>query len=171
MAHKLINKDFYEAILHFNDNAEAQEYYYKVMASESGKYTADGRKESIREQILRVYSALFCDVLGAEPGETAGFEEVAATADSLHIGNMGFDPRHWYRMQHHFPVIDEDNYDRFAALVIADINAGPLRYAAENNGDTLLVGEPNPLKMTREQREHQKVREMSSFLNVKGAAI
>jgi hypothetical protein len=61
-------------------------------------------------------------------------------------------------MQHHFPVIDEDNYDRFAALVIADLNAGPLRDAAVNGGDMLLVGELNPLGMTRAQRRRQHVR-------------
>jgi hypothetical protein len=61
-------------------------------------------------------------------------------------------------MQHHFPVIDEDNYDRFAALVIADLRAGPLRDAAVNGGDMLLVGGLDPLHMTREEREHQDVR-------------
>ena len=87
-----------------------------------------------------------------------GFEEVEATADRLYTGSMGFDPQHWYRMQHHFPVIDEDNYDRFAALVIADLRAGPLRDAAVNGGDMLLVGGLDPLHMTREEREHQDVR-------------
>ena len=80
------------------------------------------------------------------------------TADRLHTGSMGFDPKHWYRMRHHFPVIDEDNYDRFAALVIADLSAGPLRDAAVNGGDMLLVGEPDPLHMTPAQRQRQRVR-------------
>ena len=48
----------------------------------------------------------------------ATFDDVEATADCLYVGEMSFDPKHWYRMQHHFPIIDEDNYDRFAALVI-----------------------------------------------------
>ena len=61
-------------------------------------------------------------------------------------------------MQHHFPVIDDDNYDRFAALVIADLNAGPRRDAAVNDGDMLLVGEVDPLHMTQEQRQNQQVR-------------
>ena len=33
MAHPLINKAFYDAILHFEESEEAQEYYYKVMDS------------------------------------------------------------------------------------------------------------------------------------------
>ena len=33
MAHPLINGDFYNAILHFEESDEAQEYYYKVMNS------------------------------------------------------------------------------------------------------------------------------------------
>ncbi|MBP3217289.1 MAG: hypothetical protein J6M46_02840 [Lachnospiraceae bacterium] len=55
-------------------------------------------------------------------------------------------------------MIDDDNYDRFAALVIADLNAGPLRDAAVNEGDMLLVGELDPLHMTQEQRMNQQVR-------------
>ena len=61
-------------------------------------------------------------------------------------------------MRYHFPVIDEDNYDRFAALVIADLSAGPLREAAINGGDMLLLGEADPLHMTCEQRRNQQVR-------------
>jgi hypothetical protein len=101
---------------------------------------------------------LFCDDIGAVAGQIASPEDVEATADRLYTGSMGFDPRHWYRMQHHFPVIDEDNYERFAALVIADLSAGPLREAALNGGDMLIVGERDPLIMTSEERKHQKVR-------------
>ena len=101
---------------------------------------------------------LFCEDIGAVPGQIAGPEEVEATADRLHTGTMGYDPQHWYRMQYHFPVIDEDNYDRFAALVIADLNAGPLREAALSSCDMLLVGEMDPLHMTPAQRKHQRVR-------------
>lgn len=158
MANKLINKDFYEAILRFEQDDKAQDYYYKVMSTETGRIGTEGRMETIRDQILRVYSMLFCDDLGAVAGQIADFEDVAATADRLHIGNMSYDPRHWYRMQHHFPVIDEDNYERFAALVIADLNAGPLREAAREGGDTLLVGELDSLSMTEEERKHQIVR-------------
>ena len=53
-------------------------------------------------------------------------------------------------------------YDRFAALVIADLSAGPLRDAAVNGGDMLLVGEPNPLFMTSEQRKHQHYRSVEA---------
>ena len=59
-------------------------------------------------------------------------------------------------MMHHFPVIDEDNYDRFAALVIADLSAGPLHEAAINGGQMLLVGALDPLAMSREERKSQK---------------
>ena len=155
MAHPYINRAFYDAIIRFEESEEAQEYYYKIMEMEA---EAGGKRDTVRNQILRAYAMLFCDDIGAMAGQAAGPDEVEATADRLHTGNMGFDPEHWYRMQHHFPVIDEDNYDRFAALVIADLSAGPLKEAAVNGGDMLLVGEMNPLKMTREERENQQVR-------------
>ncbi|MBR0381320.1 MAG: hypothetical protein IJH71_02650 [Eubacterium sp.] len=158
MAQRLIDRKFYDALCRFEVSEEAQDYYYKVMDTETGKVDKEGRKETIRDQILRVYAMLFCDDLGAEPGMIAGPDEVEATADRLYIGEMGFDPEHWYRMQHHFPVIDDDNYDRFAALVIADLNAGPLREAVVKGGDMLLVGEANPLSMTSEQRMNQHLR-------------
>jgi hypothetical protein len=155
MAHPLINRAFYDAIIRFDDDEAAQEYYYRVM---DAPVETDGRRETVRSQVLRAYAMLFCDDLHLAPGQPAGPDEVEATADRLHTGNMGYDPRHWYRMQHHFPVIDEDNFDRFAALVIADLNAGPLRDAAVNGGDMLLVGELNPLDMTPAQRKKQQVR-------------
>ena len=157
MAHPLINGTFYNAILHFEDSEEAQEYYYKVMSSVVER---NGVQYSVRDQILRVYAMLFCDDIGAVAGQIASPEDVEATADRLYTGAMGFDPKHWYRMQHHFPVIDEDNYERFAALVIADLSAGPLREAALNGGDMLIVGEKDPLTMTSEERKHQKVRKI-----------
>ena len=155
MAHPLIDRTFYEAIVNFERSDQAKEYYYKVMDTVVER---EGKKDTVRNRILRTYSMLFCDDLGAVAGQIATSEDVEATADRLHTGNMGYDPKHWYRMQHHFPVIDDDNYDRFAALVIADLNAGPLREAALNNGDMLLVGELNSLSMTREQRKNQRVR-------------
>ena len=158
MAHSYINRAFYQAILDFEKSEQAQDYYYQVMGTETGRLGNEGKPETVREQILRVYAMLFCDDIGAVAGQIASPEDVAATADRLHTGNMGFDRKHWYRMQHHFPVIDEDNYDRFAALVIADLNAGALKEAAQNGGDMLLVGEADPLRMTREQRRTQKVR-------------
>ncbi len=125
MARRNIDKAFYEAICHFDESDEAKEYYYQIMNTKIGRTGADGMEETVRDQILRVYARLFCEDIGAEPGSKAGPDEVEATADRLYIGSVGFDPNHWYRMQHHFPVIDDDNYDRFAALVIADLNAVP----------------------------------------------
>ena len=155
MAHPLIDRTFFESIINFEKSEQAQDYYYKVMDTVVER---DGKADTVRNRILRTYSMLFCDDLGAVAGQLATPEDVEATADRLHTGTMGYDPKHWYRMQHHFPIIDEDNYDRFAALVIADLNVGPLREAAMNNGDMLLVGEPNSLTMTREQRSRQRVR-------------
>ena len=155
MAHPIINHDFYQAIIDFDTSDSAKEYYYQAMDTVLER---DGKTFTVREQILRVYSMLFCDDIGATAGQAAGPEEVEATADRLHTGNMGYDRKHWYRMQHHFPVIDDDNYDRFAALVIADLSAGPLRDAVINGGDMLLVGAMDPLHMTREERESQPVR-------------
>ena len=148
MANTLIDRRFYDAIVNFEGSEAAQDYYYSVMNAEMDR---DGKKDTVRNMILRVYSMLFCDDLGALPGQIAGPDDVVATADRLHTGTMGFDRQHWYRMQHHFPVIDDDNYDRFAALVISD-------EAALNDGDMLLVGAPDPLHMTQEQLEKQEVR-------------
>ena len=155
MASTLIDRRLYDAIVNFEDSDDAQNYYYAVMNTE---LLRDGKKDTVRNLILRVYSMLFCDDLGAVPGQVAGPDDVEATADRLHTGNMGFDRQHWYRMQHHFPIIDEDNYDRFAALVISDLSAGPLHEAALNDGDMLLVGAPDPLHMTQEQLAKQAVR-------------
>ena len=155
MAHPWINRELYEAILHFEESDAAQEYYYRVMDTEIER---QGTYDTVRNQILRVYAMLFCDEIGASAGYLATPQDVEATADRLYIGEARFDPKHWYRMRYHFPVIDEDNFDRFAALVIADLNAGPLRDAAVNGGDMLLVGELNPLDMTPAQRKKQQVR-------------
>ena len=159
MAHPLIDKRFYEAILHFEESEEAQETYYAVMASSVER---NGRTFTVRNQILRAYAMLFCDDIGAVAGQPATPEDVEATADRLYFGEVGFDPQHWYRMQHHFPVIDEDNYDRFAALVIADLSAGPLHESAAGGEGMLLVGELNPLAMSTEERQHQTVRAISA---------
>ena len=161
MTQQLINRAFYEALLRFETDDAAQEYYYKVMDTETGKIGKDGRPETVRDLILRSYAMLFCDDIGAVAGQKATPKQVEATADRLHAGNMGFDPQHWYRMRHHFPIIDEDNYDRFAALVIADLRAGELYEAARDGGDMLLVGEMNPLDMTKAQRDAQQVRVVS----------
>ena len=169
MPHPYINRAFYEAILHFEESEQAQETFYRVM---NAQVERGGRISTVRSQILRAYAMLFCDDLGAVAGQVAGPDEVEATADRLYTGETGFDPAHWYRMGHHFPVIDEDNYDRFAALVIADLSAGPLHEAALNGEDMLLVGESNPLIMSSEERRHQKIRRVrSSELDLGGSAV
>ena len=156
MAEQLIDRALYDAILRFEDSEDAQDYYYKVMDTET--VTRSGRRETVRTRILKVYAMLFCEDMDAPPGTPAGPDEVEATADRLYIGEMGLGPSHWYRMRYHFPVIDEDNYDRFAALVISDLSAGPLREAIEKGGDMLLVGEADPLRMTEKQRREQHLR-------------
>ncbi len=155
MAHPLINRALYDAIVRFDADEAAQETYYRIMDSTVER---GGRAFTVRTQILRAYAMLFCDDFHLEPGSVAGPDEVEATADRLYTGEMGFDPAHWYRMGHHFPVIDEDNYDRFAALVISDLCAGPLHEAMRTGGGMLLVGEADPLHMTPEQRRHQQIR-------------
>ena len=158
MAHPLIDKNFYDAIVRFEESEEAQDTYYRVMDT---AIVRNGRTFTVRNQILRAYAMLFCDDIGAEAGQPATPEDVDATADRLYFGEVGFDPKHWYRMQHHFPVIDEDNYDRFAALVIADLSAGPLHESAARGEGMLLVGAVNPLTMSAEERQHQTVRAVS----------
>ena len=157
MANQWIDRSFYNAILDFDKNQEAQEYYYSIMNMETGRPGADGRPETVRDQILRVYAMLFCEDTDRVPTAAAGLDDVLRTADRLYVGEVGFDPQHWYRMRHHFPVIDEDNYERFAALVIADLRADSLHDAIVNGGDMLLVGEVDPLHKTREQRQNQHV--------------
>ena len=158
MVQTLIDKTFYEAIVNFDHSEEAQDYYDRIMDTEVER---EGKRDTVRNRILRAYAMLFCDDIGAVAGQIASPEDVEATADRLHTGNMGFDPQHWYRMQHHFPVIDEDNYDRFAALVIADLSAGPLHESAASGDGMLLVGAINPLIMSSEERQHQKLRAVS----------
>jgi hypothetical protein len=154
---ELIGKRLYEAICAFEHSKEAREEFYRIMDTE---IEAMGRKGTIRHQILRAYAMLFCDTLEMEDGAPAGPDEVEATADRLYIGSAGFDPRHWYRMKYHFPVIDEDNYDRFAALVLSDLKAGPLHEAIRDGGDMLLVGELNPLLLSEEERQKQQLKEI-----------
>ena len=169
MPHPYINRAFYEAILHFEESEQAQETFYRVM---NAQVERGGRISTVRSQILRAYAMLFCDDADAAPGQSATPEDVEATADRLYVGEPALDPKHWYRMQHHFPVIDEDNYDRFAALVIADLSAGPLHEAALNGEDMLLVGESNPLIMSSEERRRQKIRRVrSSELDLGGSAV
>ena len=150
-------RKFYEAIVDFDQNEEARDFYYTVMDTPTGRKNDSGTDETVRDRILKAYAVLFCEDSQLSPGEAAGVDEVADTADRLYIGGAGYDPQHWYRMKYHFPVIDDDNYDRFAALVLSDMNSGPLHEAAVNDGDTLVVGEPDPLSMTPEQRMNQTV--------------
>lgn len=161
VAKDIDGKKFYEAIVNFEDSEEAQDFYYKVMDTLTGRKNKSGSDETVRDRILKAYAVLFCEDAGIEPGEKAGVDDVANTADRLYIGGAGYDPEHWYRMKYHFPVIDDDNYDRFAALVLADMNSGPLHDAALNDGETLVVGEADPLHMTALQRQNQQVKSVS----------
>ncbi len=156
MEKNFIDRKFYDSIVNFEESDEAQDYYYGVMNSETGKLKNDGQSETVRELILRVYAMLFCEDMEYVEGEMAGPDEVADTADRLYIGSVGYDSEHWYRMKHHFPVIDDDNYDRFAALVIADLRVGELRETVVNEGEMLIVGEADPLHMTAQQRKNQR---------------
>ncbi len=158
---KIKGREFYDAIVHFDDSEEAKDYYYEVMETATGRKNGNGEDETVRDRILKAYGVLFCEEYELAPGQPAGVDEVAATADRLYIGKVSYDPNHWYRMKYHFPVIDFDNYERFAALVLSDMNSGPLHEAAINDGETLVVGELNPLDMTAEQRQNQKVKSVS----------
>ncbi len=161
-------RKFYESIVNFDSSEEAQDFYYTTMDMPTGRKNATGSDETVRDRILKAYATLFCENSGLAAGEAAGCDEVASTADRLYIGSAGYDPEHWYRMKYHFPIIDDDNYDRFAALVLSDMNSGPLHDAAVNDGDTLVVGEPDPLKMTMQQRRDQKTRSVSLPMDATG---
>ena len=151
-------RKFYDSIVDFENNTEAQDFYYSIMDMPTGRKNKSGSDETVRDRILKAYATLFCEEEGLADGDPAGVDEVADTADRLYIGGAKYDPEHWYRMKYHFPVIDDDNFDRFAALVIADMNSGPLHDAAKNDGETLVVGEADPLHMTPEERKSQTVR-------------
>ena len=153
----LLGKQLYDAICAFDHSNEAREEYYRIMDTE---IEIREKKMTIRNQILRAYAMLFCDSLDMEAGTPAGPDEVEETADRLYIGSASFDPQHWYRMKYHFPVIDDDNYDRFAALVLSDLKAGPLHESIMNGGEMLLVGELNPLLLSEEERRKQPLREI-----------
>ena len=73
-------EELYEAILHFEESDAAQEYYYRIMDTEMER---SGTRDTVRNQILRVYAMLFCEELVASGGLRAGVEDVAATADLL----------------------------------------------------------------------------------------
>ena len=154
---KQINREFYEAILNFEKDEASRQYYYETLYSKTGRILPDGNEEIVKNVILRVYGILFCEDLDLAPGAEAGFDEVEATADRLYIGEVGFDPEHWYRMRYHFAVIDEDNFERFAALVIADLKAGELHEAMKEDGDMLIVGALDPLSMSENERKNQHI--------------
>lgn len=156
MAENKIGREFYEAIVRFDESDDAKDYYYSVMDTKTGRVAPGGHEETIKDRILRAYGLLFCEDTGLPPGECAGADEVTATADRLYLGSVGYDPEHWYRMKYHFPVIDDDNYDRFAALVISDLHSGPLHDAAVTDRKMLIVGEADPIGMTKEHRRNQK---------------
>ena len=154
-------KKLYEAIVNFENDEDSRDFYYKTMDTLTGKTNKDGSEETVRDKILKIYGMLFCEDAGLAPGEKAGPQEVADTADRLYIGGAYYDPEHWYRMKYHFAMIDDDNYDRFAALVLSDMNSGPLHDAALNDGETLVVGEADPLHMTADQRKNQQLKSVS----------
>jgi len=154
-------KKLYDAIVSFEESEESQDYYYEVMDSLTGRKNKNGSDETVRERLLKAYGILFCEEADLDAGDIAGPQEVADTADRLYIGGAGYDPEHWYRMKYHFPVIDDDNFDRFAALVLSDMNSGPLHEAALNDGETLVVGEADPLHMTAQQRKNQQLKSIS----------
>ena len=154
-------RKFYESIVDFEGNEDAQDFYFSIMDTPTGRKNKNGSEETVRDRILKAYAMLFCEDSHLESGEPAGVDDVADTADRLYIGGAAYDPEHWYRMKYHFPVIDDDNYDRFAALVLSDMNSGPLHEAAVNDGETLVVGEADPLSMTMQQRQSQKLHSVS----------
>ncbi len=154
-------RKFYESVVDFENSEESRDFYYMIMDMPTGRKNKSGSEETVRDRILKAYAALFCEDSDRESGVPASVDDVADTADRLYIGGAAYDPQHWYRMKYHFPVIDDDNYDRFAALVLADMNSGPLHEAALNDGETLVVGEADPLSMTMEQRRTQKTRSVS----------
>ena len=69
MAHPLINRGFYDAIVRFEISDEAKDTYYRIMDT---CVVRNGKQHSVREQVLRAYAMLFCDDIGAE-ADRCGF--------------------------------------------------------------------------------------------------
>ena len=83
----LKRRQFYEAIVNFDESEEARDYYYEVMDSYTGRKNNDGNDETVRDRILKAYGVLFCEEYDLDPGQSAGCDEVAETADRLYIGS------------------------------------------------------------------------------------
>ena len=81
IAKDLDPKLFYDAIVHFDESEEAKEFYYQVMDTPTGRKNKSGSDETVRDRILKAYGVLFCEEAGLEPGDKAGVDEVADTAD------------------------------------------------------------------------------------------
>ncbi|MCR5405024.1 MAG: hypothetical protein K6E91_14580 [Butyrivibrio sp.] len=65
MSESRIDRRFYDAIVNFAESTEAQDYYYEVMDSETGKVNRNGKKETVRDRVLKVYGLLFCEETGS----------------------------------------------------------------------------------------------------------
>ena len=65
-------REFYNAIVNFDESEEAQEFYYKVMDTPTGRKNKSGSDETVRDRVLKAYAMLFCEEAGLEPGEKAG---------------------------------------------------------------------------------------------------
>ena len=88
MTHPWINRELYEAILRFEDSDAAQEYYYRIMDTEVER---NGKRDTVRNQILRAYAMLFCDDLGAVAGQPANHSARARANGhiALHLRHVG----------------------------------------------------------------------------------
>ncbi len=54
-------KKFQNSIINFEDSEEAQDFYYQVMDTTTGKKNKSGSDETVRDKILKIYGMLFCD--------------------------------------------------------------------------------------------------------------
>ena len=75
MAHKLVNRAFYEAIVDFYDCEDARDYYYQVMDTKTGNTGKNGREETVRDQIRRL-----------QPGIREILETTAGATVTTHCG-------------------------------------------------------------------------------------
>ena len=67
-AEKLKEKEFFDAIVNFDEDEKAQEYFYSVMDSTTGRKNRDGTDELLGTECLRHMLFYFARNLILSPG-------------------------------------------------------------------------------------------------------
>ena len=79
-----IDREFYDAIVNFEKSEESQDHYYEVMDSETGKTGKDGKKETVRDRILKTYGLSFQIKETQKTDGIEKFTHILVYIDKLH---------------------------------------------------------------------------------------